>query len=114
MAARNGALRLRVGPDYRMEVDMRILWITPLVASLAAGTVAAQSTSAPSSGIASGTTSLPNMNAPAKKGGANDRNPIGTGVAECIKLWDSQTPVSKQDWARSCERNQAGLKSPSR
>ena len=47
-----------------------------------------------------------------KKGGPNDRNPAGSNTADCMKLWDAQTPVSKQDWARACERNQAGLKKP--
>jgi len=41
-----------------------------------------------------------------KKGGRNDRNPAGSNTAECMNLWDPQTPVSKQDWARACERNQ--------
>ena len=48
----------------------------------------------------------------AQKGGANDLNPAGSDTVECIKLWDPQSPVSKQDWARACERNQAGLKKP--
>jgi len=48
----------------------------------------------------------------AKRGGANDRNPVGTDTDDCMKLWDPQTPVSKQDWAAACERNQAGLKKP--
>jgi hypothetical protein len=47
-----------------------------------------------------------------KKGGPNDRNPAGSNTADCMKLWDPQTPVSKQAWARACERNQAGLKKP--
>ena len=47
-----------------------------------------------------------------QKGGANDRNPAGSTTDDCMKLWDPQTPVSKQDWARACERNQAGLKKP--
>ena len=45
-----------------------------------------------------------------KRGGPNDRNPAGSDTVDCIKLWDPQSPVSKQDWARACERNQAGLK----
>ena len=48
----------------------------------------------------------------AQKGGANDRNPVGSDVDDCMKLWGPETPVSKQDWARACERNQAGLKKP--
>ena len=48
----------------------------------------------------------------AQKGGANDRNPVGTDTGECMKLWGPETPVSKQDWAAACERNQAGLKKP--
>ena len=48
----------------------------------------------------------------AQKGGANDRNPVGTDMDDCMKLWGPQTPVSKQDWAQACERNQAGLKKP--
>ena len=48
----------------------------------------------------------------AQRGGANDRNPVGTDTDDCMKLWDPQTPVSKEDWARACERNQAGLKKP--
>lgn len=47
-----------------------------------------------------------------KKGGPNDLNPAGSDTVDCIKLWDPQSPVSKQDWARACERNQAGLKKP--
>ena len=43
-----------------------------------------------------------------QKGGANDRNPVGSDTDECMKLWGPQSPVSKQDWARACERNQAG------
>ena len=46
----------------------------------------------------------------AQKGGANDRNPVGTNTGDCMKLWSPETPVSKQDWAAACERNQAGLK----
>ena len=46
----------------------------------------------------------------AQRGGPNDRNPVGTGTDECMKLWSAETPVSKQDWAAACERNQAGLK----
>ena len=48
----------------------------------------------------------------AQKGGANDRNPVGSDVDDCMKLWGPETPVGKQDWARACERNQAGLKKP--
>jgi hypothetical protein len=47
-----------------------------------------------------------------QRGGANDRNPVGSDTDECMKLWGPQSPVSKQDWARACERNQAGLKKP--
>jgi len=48
--------------------------------------------------------------ASAQRGGANDRNPVGSDMDDCMKLWGPETPVSKQDWARACERNQAGLK----
>ena len=48
----------------------------------------------------------------AQRGGANDRNPVGSDVDDCMKLWGPETPVSKQDWAAACERNQAGLKKP--
>lgn len=47
-----------------------------------------------------------------RKGGPNDLNPAGSNAIDCIKLWDPQSPVSKQDWVRACERNQAGLKKP--
>ena len=47
-----------------------------------------------------------------QRGGVNDRNPVGSDTDECVKLWGPQSPVSKQDWARACERNQAGLKKP--
>jgi hypothetical protein len=47
-----------------------------------------------------------------QKGGANDRNPVGSDTEECMKLWGPQSPVNKQDWARASERNQAGLKKP--
>jgi hypothetical protein len=49
-----------------------------------------------------------------KKGGSNDRNPAGSSTADCMKLWDPQSPVGKEEWARACERNQAGLKKPDR
>jgi hypothetical protein len=48
----------------------------------------------------------------AQKGGANDLNLAGSDTVDCIKLWDPQSPVSKLNWARACERNQAGLKKP--
>ena len=62
----------------------------------------------PPSGISQGTGAVGGST----EGGANDRNQVGTDIDDCMKLWDPQTPVRKQDWAQACERNQAGLKKP--
>jgi hypothetical protein len=76
--------------------------------------------SAPPAGSASpGAPTAPDPNLPAtasggrpQPGGANSspqsgrtgKNPIGERYADCIKLWDSQTHMSRVDWARTCRR----------
>lgn len=76
--------------------------------------------SAPAPGNASpGAPTAPDPNLPAtasggrpQPGGANSspagvrtgKNPIGERYADCIKLWDSETHMSRADWARTCRR----------
>ena len=75
---------------------------------------------APAAGNASpGAPAAPDPNLPAtasggraQPGGANSssqsvrtgKNPIGERYADCIKLWDTQTHMSRADWARTCRR----------
>jgi hypothetical protein len=32
------------------------------------------------------------------------KNPINERYEDCVKLWDSETHMSKSDWSRTCRR----------
>lgn len=79
----------------------------------------AADTAPPAGNASPGAPAAPDPNLPAtasggrpQPGGANSspqsvrtgKNPIGERYADCIKLWDSQTHMSRADWARTCRR----------
>jgi hypothetical protein len=68
---------------------------------------------------AAGAPAAPDPNLPAtasgarpQPGGANSsaqsprtgKNPINERYADCVKLWDNQTHMSKADWSKTCRR----------
>lgn len=52
--------------------------------------------------LAQATGSLPAPPAPAAKGTTD-------AIADCMQLWDKGTHMSKQEWARTCQRIQTRL-----
>ena len=73
----------------------------------------------PTAAPAAGTPTAPDPNLPAtasggrpQPGGANSspqstrtgKNPISERYADCVKLWDNQTHMSKTEWERTCRR----------
>src|SRR4029077_4696028 len=66
----------------------------------------------PPAGTASpGAPAAPDPNQPATaSGGATGsaqrtgKNPITERYADCVKLWDNQTHMSKGEWSRTCRR----------
>jgi len=48
----------------------------------------------------------PNLPATASGGSAQrtGKNPIGERYADCVKLWDNHTHMSKTEWSRTCRR----------
>jgi hypothetical protein len=89
---------------------------TPAPSTTATG----QSGDAPPPGTATpGAPTSPDPNLPAtasggrpQPGGANSseqstrtgKNPISERYADCVKLWDTDTHMSKSDWSRSCRQ----------
>jgi hypothetical protein len=70
------------------------MWIGACLALGGAGTALAQHTGA-----------LPSPTAQAASAkGAND-----AAIADCMQLWDKGTHMSKQEWARTCQRIQSRL-----
>jgi hypothetical protein len=37
------------------------------------------------------------------------KNPANQGLADCLRLWEPATHMTKQDWARTCKRVQTRL-----
>ena len=76
---------------------MRSVAVMLLPLMLGAGAVLAQtrSGSAPAAPVSPAS--------PAGQDAARD------GVADCIRLWDAATHMSKQEWARTCQRVQSRL-----
>jgi hypothetical protein len=102
-------------PNTSVSPPSRVL-PTPAPSTTAAG----QSEDAPPPGTARpGAPTGPDPNLPAtasggrpQPGGANSsvestrtgKNPINEGYDECVKLWTSETHMSKSDWSRTCRR----------
>ena len=102
-------------PNTSVSPPSRVL-PTPAPSTAATG----QSGGTPSPGTATpGAPTGPDPNLPAtasggrpQPGGANSseqstrtgKNPINEGYADCLKLWDVETHMSKSDWSRACQQ----------
>ena len=102
-------------PNTSVSPPSRVL-PTPAPSTAATG----QSGGTPSPGTATpGAPTGPDPNLPAtasggrpQPGGANSseqstrtgKNPISEGYADCLKLWDVETHMSKSDWSRACRQ----------
>jgi hypothetical protein len=59
---------------------------------------------------AAGAPAAPDPNLPATASGGRahstrtGKNPINERYADCMKLWDNQTHMSKADWSKTCRR----------
>jgi len=92
---------------------MRIVGITFLSLALGAGAVLAQAGAAPPA--------VSPPVAPKAAAPASPKSPVATpapttaksrakeNVAECMRLWDAATHMTKQQWAQTCERIQIRL-----
>jgi hypothetical protein len=74
---------------------MRIGVVVMLSLGLGAGAVLAQGASPPATGA-----EVKSVKARAKEN-----------IAECVRMWDAGTHMTKQQWARTCERIQSRLES---
>jgi hypothetical protein len=74
---------------------MRIGVVVMLSLGLGAGSVLAQGASPPAT-----VAEVKSVKARAKEN-----------IAECVRMWDAGTHMSKQQWARTCERIQSRLES---
>jgi hypothetical protein len=84
---------------------MRIVGITFLSLVLGAGAVLAQAGAPPPS---ASTATPPKAAAPGdEKTTAKAR--AKENVAECMRMWDAATHMTKQQWAQTCERIQIRL-----
>jgi hypothetical protein len=70
-----------------------------LTLALGAGAAQAQSSTPPTTGAIS----KPDAQAAAKK--------TADSIAECMKMWDAKTHMTKAEWARTCKRIQTRLES---
>jgi hypothetical protein len=99
---------------------MRIIFITLLTIVLGAGAVLAQAGAPPP---AASSPASPKAAAPASPGSPaktpttpstrddkkTEKARAKENIAECMRLWDAATHMSKQQWARTCERIQTRL-----
>jgi hypothetical protein len=46
---------------------------------------------------------------PVAKGAATGKNAVAEAKAECMRLWDAGTHMSKQEWSSTCDRIQTRL-----
>jgi hypothetical protein len=83
---------------------MRIGVVVILSLGLGAGSVLAQG--APPA-TAPRATPPPQIGAEAKTAKARAKE----NIAECLRMWDAGTHMTKQQWARTCERIQSRLES---
>jgi hypothetical protein len=81
---------------------MRRVVVTLLPLLLGAGGVLAQSGALPSGPAPA----PPGAPAPARPPG---QSPPTDSMAECMRLWDSATHMTKQEWSRTCRRIQTRL-----
>lgn len=81
---------------------MGVMTLLPLL--LGAGSALAQTGALPSAPAPASPKATMSPGPPAK-GGADDA------VAECMRLWDAATHMSKQEWSRTCRRIQTRLDS---
>jgi hypothetical protein len=96
-------------PDESAVVSMRaLLLLTSLALILASGVASAQSGSRPGSAA---TATAPAPQAPNARPKPDDakssgelRELIATYLAQCMNDWDSATHMTKQEWARTCQR----------
>jgi hypothetical protein len=81
---------------------MRILVISTMLV-LSAGAVAAQTATIAPAPPASARPAAPDTATRTSKSAIED------GKAECIKMWDAGTHMTKQEWANTCARIQTRL-----
>jgi hypothetical protein len=79
------------------EVSMRIVLVATL--TLAAGTAYAQVNPSASEGTTQGQAVQ----------GAKESQAVRVARADCMRLWEPATHMSKEDWARSCRRVEGRL-----
>jgi hypothetical protein len=95
---------------------MRRAIVVSLMLSVSAGAVLAQTGSPPSPSAPAvpkaAAPAKPTSPSPATASAADKQAAQKTAkdnVAECMRLWDAATHMTKQEWARTCERIQSRL-----
>jgi hypothetical protein len=78
---------------------MRLILITALMLSLGSAVALAQRMSPPSG------------NAPPALQPPTDKSPASDAIADCMRLWEPATHMSKPEWARTCRRVQNRIES---
>jgi hypothetical protein len=88
--------------------------VQPPSRSLPAPAPSPSSPAQPGTGVpgspAAGAPAAPDPNLPAAASGGRaqssrtGKNPINERYADCMKLWDNQTHMSKADWSKTCRR----------
>jgi hypothetical protein len=90
---------------------MRIAIAASLTLALGAGSVLAQQTGSITPAPAAPRTEppVPAKPKPAPLDKQAAKRVRAEGIAECMRLWDTKTHMSRQEWARTCERVQTRL-----
>ena len=93
---------------------MRVVVATCLTLGLSAGAALAQTSTPPAASAAPKAAVPAKPNSPATTPASPRdkeaaRKVAKENIAECMRLWDSATHMTKQEWARTCERIQSRL-----
>ena len=86
---------------------MRVILTTTLMLALGGGVALGQ---APSGGASSGGAPSPGANSSAQsRDNRTGKNAADEEYADCMRLWDQATHMTKQEWSRTCRRVQSRL-----
>ena len=88
---------------------MRIVIVTFLSLVLTAGVALAQAGTPPSNVSPSPSTAAPASPKSPAGGDTSAKARAKEIIADCMRLWDAATHMTKQQWARTCERIQTRL-----
>ena len=84
---------------------MRTAIVTAIALALCTGPAVAQ----PAPAVSPSASKKPANTATKGPVGRAVKETPDSGMAECMRLWDAQTHMSKQEWSRTCQRIQSRL-----